>query len=83
MKTKTEAENKVGQITIEAKKMEEEKKAAGIMRRLAKNENFSLQDLDISFSYEGESSGEERRIEAEQCIRRFIREVEKRWDAIC
>lgn len=83
MKTKTEEENKVEQITIADKKMKEERKAAGIMRRLATNKNFYLQDMDISFSYEGESSGEERRIEAEQCIRRFIRGVEKRRDAIC
>ena len=56
-----------------------EKKTAGIMRRLV-NENFSLPDLDVSFSYTGENTKER---ESEQFSRQFHQEVEKRRNAIC
>jgi hypothetical protein len=49
------------------------------MRRLV-NENFSLPDLDVSFSYTGENTKER---ESEQFSRQFLQEVEKRRNAIC
>lgn len=58
-----------------------EKKAAGILRRLA-NENFSLPDLNVSLSYTRESTGEKEK-ESEQFNRRFLQGVEKRRGAIC
>lgn len=58
-----------------------EKKTAGIMRRLA-NENFSLPDLDVSFSYTGENT-KEREKESEQFSRQFLQGVEKRRGTIC
>lgn len=57
-----------------------EKKAADTMRQLA-NKNFSLSDLNISFSYTGERQGE--KINPEQFSRRFLQEVEKRRGVIC
>lgn len=41
-----------------------EKKAVEMVRRLA-NENFSLSDLNVSFSYTGENT-EERKTESER-----------------
>ena len=58
-----------------------EKKAVEMVRRLA-NENFSLSDLNVSFSYTGENT-EERKTESERFNRQFLQEVEKRRGAIC
>ena len=52
-------------------------KAADRLRQLA-NEEVSLPDLDISFSYTGKSLEEKGKIVPEQFIRQFLQEMEKR-----